>query len=95
MSDLPKPMFSYIGRLYDAILSQDFNPSNVNMENVEGVIKKLSRTAWLNDNQDVYKIWVLGGDGFSDAVKAVRSYSAVVNKHTRQQKSKSKVKETK
>jgi hypothetical protein len=88
--DLPKPQFSFVGRLYAAVISEGLKPGNLNRENTDTVIRKLSKTPWLDANLDLHNLWILGGDNWGDAIKAVRSYSSDVNNHRRQQKAKEK-----
>jgi hypothetical protein len=88
--DLPKPSFPYIGRMYHAVISQGFNPGGFSMEVADTVIRNLKKTSWANENQDLIRLWTLGGDNWSTTIKEVRSYSGVVNRHKKEQKSKNK-----
>jgi hypothetical protein len=81
--DLPKPQFAYVGRLYMAVVAEGLSPGSLNRENTDTVMRKLSKTVWLEENRDLHRLWSLGGDTWSDAIKAVKSYSSVVNQHRR------------
>ena len=80
---LPKPVFPYIGRMYEAVVSQGFIPTSLNRENAERVIKILSRTTWSIENKDLIMLWTLGGDAWGELIKDVKLYSIVVNKSKR------------
>jgi hypothetical protein len=84
--DLPKPTFPYIGRLYQAVVSEGLSAGSLNRENTDTVLRKLCKTTWLEENRDIYKIWMLGGDTWGDLIKDVKKYSAVVNQYKRDAK---------
>jgi len=84
--DLPKPQFPYIGRFYEAIIKEGLRPGSLNKENADTVMRKLSRTTWLENNKDLHQLWLLGGDGWGDIIKSVKSYSTVVNQSKRNNK---------
>ena len=90
MSDLPKPQFPYIGRLYAAVVAEGLGPGSLNRENTDTVIRKLSKTNWATDNGDLIRLWALNGDNWGNTIKAVKSYSADVNQHKREIKAKNK-----
>lgn len=80
---LPKPQFGYVGRMYQATVDAGLAPGSLNRENADTIIRKLIRTNWLNDNKDLHTLWSLGGDPWSNVIKAVKSYSSEVNKARR------------
>lgn len=90
--DLPKAQFTYIRRFYEAAISQGMSPGGLNQERADTLMRIMSKSSWLEDNTDLHRLWMLGGDGWTDTIKAVRSYSSDVNKAKRAQGTKNKKK---
>lgn len=83
---LPKPVFAYIGRLYSAAVEAGINPSTINRESADSLIRILQRSNWAKDNEDIINMWNRGGDVYGDLIKAVRAYSNTVNQAARAEK---------
>lgn len=88
---LPKPLFPYIGRLYVAAVEAGINPSTLNRENADSLIRVLQRSNWAQHNADIITMWNRGGDAYGDMIKAVRAYSTQVNQARRAEKAAEKV----
>lgn len=83
---LPKPVFAYVGRLYAAAVQAGINPSTINRESADGLIRILQRGNWAKENEDIINMWNRGGDTYGDLIKAVRAYSNTVNQMARAEK---------
>lgn len=83
---LPKPLYDYIGRLYAAAVGAGINPSTLNRESTDSLIRILQRGSWAQDNADIINIWSRGGDTYGDLIKAVRAYHNSVNQAVRAEK---------
>ncbi len=83
---LPKPVFPYIGRLYQAALDAGVNPGTLNRESADSLIRILQRSNWAKDNEDIINMWNRGGDVYGDLIKAVRAYHNQVNQAARAEK---------
>jgi hypothetical protein len=82
-TDLPKPLFPQIGRLYDAVVAANINPGSLNRDQADTVVRILARTNWKNDNMDIYNMWNAGGDHWGQLIKDVKDYSKKVSAHQR------------
>jgi hypothetical protein len=79
--ELPKAQFSYIRRFYESAISLGVSPGGLNQERADTLMRALAKTpSWLESNQDLHRLWMLGGDGWTDTIKALREYSSIVNK---------------
>ncbi len=83
---LPKPVFPYIGRLYQAALDAGIHPGTLNRESADSLIRILQRSNWAKDNEDIINMWNRGGDVYGDLIKAVRAYHNQVNQAVRAEK---------
>jgi hypothetical protein len=83
---LPKPVYPYIGRLYQAAVDAGISPGTLNRESADSLIRILQRSNWAKQNEDIISIWNRGGDAYGDLIKAVRAYSNTVNQAVRAEK---------
>lgn len=83
---LPKPVYPYIGRLYQAAVDAGISPGTLNRESADSLIRILQRSNWAKENADIISIWNRGGDAYGDLIKAVRAYSNTVNQAVRAEK---------
>ena len=83
---LPKPVFPYIGRLYQAALDAGISPGTLNRESADSLIRILQRGNWAKQNEDIISIWNRGGDAYGDLIKSVRAYHNQVNQAVRAEK---------
>jgi hypothetical protein len=84
---LPKPVYPYIGRLYQAAVNAGVSPGTLNRESADSLIRILQRGNWAKDNEDIINMWNRGGDTYGDMIKAVRVYALQVNQAARAEKS--------
>jgi hypothetical protein len=85
MSDFPKALFANIARTYHGAISIGINPGALNRDRADTLIRDLAKTAWLKENQDVYRMWSLGGDPWFDFIKSVGAYTKEVRAWEREQ----------
>jgi hypothetical protein len=83
---LPKPVYPYIGRLYQAAVDAGISPGTLNRESADSLICILQRGNWAKQNEDIISIWNRGGDAYGDLIKAVRAYHNQVNQAVRAEK---------
>ena len=83
----PKPLFSYIGRMYHAVVAAGIPVGSLNRDRADTVVRDLSKTNWKKDNLDIHAMWNTGGDTWGQLIKDVKSYAKDVSKHQRSEKS--------
>jgi hypothetical protein len=88
--DLPKAQFPYIRRFYEAAIAEGVSPGGLNQDRADTLMRNLCKTTWLEENQDLHRLWLLGGEGWTETIKALRSYSSEVNQAKRAAKSAAK-----
>jgi hypothetical protein len=85
-NDLPKPQFSEVGRMYQAVVAAGISAGSLNRDRADTVVRDLAKTTWLKDNMDIYRMWNAGGDVWGQLIKDVKSYSRDVAQHKRKKK---------
>ena len=78
---LPKPQFSYVGRMYQAVIATGVSVGSLNQDRADTVVRTLSKTNWKNENLDLYSMWNTGGDNWRQLIKDVKEYSRTVSKN--------------
>ena len=81
--ELPKPLFDHIRRMYLAVIDQGVSPASLTSDRGDTVIRKLSKTSWIKENQDLYNLWCLAGEPWSMLLKDVKAYSSKVASNAR------------
>lgn len=78
-TDRPRAQFSNVGRMYEAVIEAGMSVGSLNMDRADTVVRDAAKTRWINDNQDIYRIWAAGGEPWSQLIKDVKSYSKDVS----------------
>ena len=84
MTDFPKAQFRYIGNTYAGAAALGVDTGNLTRDRADSLIRDLCKTAWLADNATAYRLWVLGGDPWSQFVKDLVDYTRTVRAWERQ-----------
>ena len=84
MSDLPKPMFANVGRVYVAAAALGLDTSNLSRDLADTMLRALVKMpGWLEQNPDVYRMWIADVDPWHCFIRDLSAYTKQVRAHTK------------